>query len=87
MKKVVKLDEEQLTNIIKKVINENRGPVSLETERDNLRHLSQRLLRYIDEYTMLMKKGEYRKMGDEVDNIRMTSRKLKEVLQQIDSKT
>ena len=86
MKKVVKLDEEQLTNIIKKVINENRGRVSLETERDNLRHLSQRLLRYIDEYTMLMKKGEYKKMGDELDNIRKMSKKLKEVLQQIDSK-
>ena len=87
MKKAVKLDEEQLTNIIKKVINENRGPVSLDPERDNLRHSSQRLLRYIDEYTMLMKKGEYRKMGDELDNIRMMSKKLKEVLQQIDSKT
>lgn len=86
MKRVVKLDEKQLTNIIKKVINEDRGPVSLDPERDNLRYSSQRLLRYIDEYTMLMKKGEYKKMGDELDNIRKMSKKLKEVLQQIDSK-
>jgi hypothetical protein len=40
----------------------------------------------MDDYGALQRKGDYKKMGDEVDNIRRLVRKLKDVIQQIDSK-
>ena len=81
-----RLTERDITRIVNNIISENRGPKSLDSERDDLRQSSQRLLRHIDEYSTLMRKGEYKRMGDELDNIRRMSKRLKDVLQQIDSK-
>jgi hypothetical protein len=40
----------------------------------------------MDEYGTLQRKGEYKRMGDEIDNIRRLVRKLKDLTQQIESK-
>ena len=84
--KLNRLTESNTSRIVNNIISENRGPMSLDSEKDDLRHSSQRLLRHIDEYSTLMRKGEYKRMGDELDNIRRMSKRLKDVLQQIDSK-
>jgi predicted translin family RNA/ssDNA-binding protein len=80
------LTERDITRIIKNVISENRGAQSLDGERDELRSVSQRLLRSMDDYSSLVRKGEYKRMGDELDNIRKVVRKLKDVTEKIDSK-
>ena len=79
-----RLTESDLDRIVKQVVNES--PQSLEGVKDDLRHVSQRLMRSMEEYTSLMRKGEYKRMGDELDNIRRMIRKLKDVTQQIESK-
>jgi hypothetical protein len=43
-------------------------------------------MRSMDEYNTLMRKGEYKRMGDELDNVRRLVRRLKDVTQQIESK-
>ena len=40
----------------------------------------------MDDYSSLVRKGEYKRMGDELDNIRKVVRKLKDVTEKIDSK-
>jgi predicted translin family RNA/ssDNA-binding protein len=80
------LTERDITRIVKNVISENRGVQSLDGERDELRSVSQRLLRSMDDYSSLVRKGEYKRMGDELDNIRKVVRKLKDVTEKIDSK-
>jgi hypothetical protein len=80
------LTERDITRIVKNVISENRGVQSLDGERDELRPVSQRLLRSMDDYSSLVRKGEYKRMGDELDNIRKVVRKLKDVTEKIDSK-
>jgi hypothetical protein len=84
MKKIVRLTESDVTRIVKKVINENIP--SLEEVKDELRFISQRLVKSMDEYSMLQRKGDYKNMGMEIDNIRRLVRKLKDVTQQIESK-
>ena len=84
MKKIVRLTESDVTRIVKKVINENIP--SLEEVKDEFRFISQRLVKSMDEYSMLQRKGDYKNMGMEIDNIRRLVRKLKDVTQQIESK-
>jgi len=84
MKKIVRLTESDVTRIVKKVINENIP--SLEEVKDEFRFISQRLVKSMDEYSMLQRKGDYKNMGMEIDSIRRLVRKLKDVTQQIESK-
>ena len=86
MKKTIRLTESELTRIVNSVLNENRGPQSLGNERDELRNVSQRTIRSMDEYQDLLKKGDYKRLGDEVDNLRRMVRRLKDITQQIESK-
>ena len=79
-----KITENDVTRIVKKVLNENTP--SLEGVKDELRSVTRRLTASMDDYGTLQRKGDYKKMGDEVDNIRRLVRKLKDVIQQIDSK-
>jgi predicted translin family RNA/ssDNA-binding protein len=91
-----RLTESDLTRIVKRVMNEedggdlnrmvNESPQSLDGVKDDLRHVSQKLMRSMDEYTTLMRKGDYKRMSDELDNIRRMVRRLKDVTQQIESK-
>ena len=84
MKKIVRLTESDLTRIVKRVVNENHS--SLDRVRDDLRMVSQKVLRSIDEYSMLTKKGDYKRMGDELDNLRRMVRRLKGVIEEIETK-
>ena len=79
-----RLTESDLDRIVKQVVNES--PQSLDGVKDDLRQVTQRLMRSMDEYNTLMRKGEYKRMGDELDNIRRMVRRLKDVTQQIESK-
>jgi predicted S18 family serine protease len=71
-------------NEMDEVLNEDRG--SLGSIKDDYRSVSQKLARSIEEYDALSRKGEYKRMGDELDNLRRLIRKLKDVLQNIESK-
>ena len=84
MKKIIKLTEFDLNHIVKTVLNENRG--SLGSIKDDYRSVSLKLTRSMEEYDSLSRKGEYKRMGDELDNLRRLIRKLKDVLQNIESK-
>ena len=83
MKKIVRLTESDLTRLVKRVVNENHS--SLDRVRDDLRMVSQKVLRSIDEYSMLTKKGDYKRMGDELDNLRRMVRRLKGVIEEVES--
>jgi len=48
--------------------------------------ISRKLLRSMDEYSTLTKKGDYKRMGDEVDNLRRMVRRLKDIIQEIETK-
>jgi hypothetical protein len=61
--------------------------VSLDRVRDDLRFISLKLLRSMDEYSMLSRKGEYKRMSDELDNVRLLTKRLKDVIQKIESNT
>ena len=80
----MKLTEKDIKRITKEVLNENRG--SLSTIKDDYRSVSLKLTRSMEEYDSLSRKGEYKRMGDELDNLRRLIRKLKDVLQNIESK-
>jgi ribosomal protein L20 len=80
----MKITEKDITRITRKVLNENRG--SLSSVKDEYRTVSQKLARSMEEYDTLSKKGEYKRMGDELDNLRRLIRKLKDVIQDIESK-
>jgi hypothetical protein len=84
MKKIIRLTESDLTQIVKRVINENVP--SLDKERDDLRSFSQKLMRSIDEYSSLQRKGDYKKMGDEVSQIRKLAGNLEDLARKIKSK-
>ena len=84
MKKIVRLTETDLTRLVRRVVNENHS--SLDRVRDDLRMVSQKVLRSIDEYSMLTKKGDYKRMGDELDNLRRMVRRLKGVIEEVESK-
>ena len=84
MRKIVRLTESDLTRLVKRVVNENHS--SLDRVRDDLRMVSQKVLRSIDEYSMLTKKGDYKRMGDELDNLRRMVRRLKGVIEEVESK-
>jgi hypothetical protein len=84
MKRIIRLTESDITRITQKILNENIP--SLEGVRDDLRFVSQRLVKSMDEYSMLQRKGDYKNMGNEIDNIRRLVRKLKDVTEQIESK-
>jgi hypothetical protein len=84
MKKVIRLIESDLTRIVKRVINENVP--SLDRERDELRSTSQRLMRSMDEYGSLQRKGDYKRMGDEVSHIRKLASDLEDIARKIKSK-
>ena len=71
-------------NEMDEVLNENRG--SLGSIKDDYRSVSLKLTRSMEEYDSLSRKGEYKRMGDELDNLRRLIRKLKDVLQNIESK-
>jgi ribosomal protein S3AE len=83
MKKIVRLTETDLTRLVRRVVNENHS--SLDRVRDDLRMVSQKVLRSIDEYSMLTKKGDYKRMGDELDNLRRMVRRLKGVIEEVES--
>lgn len=84
MTRIMRLTESDLTRIVKRVVNENHS--SLDRVRDDLRMVSQKVLRSIDEYSMLTKKGDYKRMGDELDNLRRMVRRLKGVIEEVESK-
>ena len=85
MEKIVKLTESDLNRIVKKIINENQA--SLDGVKDDLRFISLKLVRSMEEYSTLSRKGEYKRMGDELDQVRLLTKRLKEVIQKIESKT
>jgi polyhydroxyalkanoate synthesis regulator phasin len=80
----MRLTERDLSRIVKRVVNENHN--SLDRLRDDLRMVSGKVLRSMDEYSTLTKKGDYKRMGDEVDNLRRMVRRLKDVIQEIETK-
>jgi hypothetical protein len=80
----MRLTERDLLRIVKRVVNENHNP--LDRLRDDLRMVSGKVLRSMDEYSTLTKKGDYKRMGDEVDNLRRMVRRLKDVIQEIETK-
>ena len=84
MEKIVKLTESDLNRIVKKIINENQA--SLDGVKDDLRFISLKLVRSMEEYSTLSRKGEYKRMGDELDQVRLLTKRLKEVIQKIESK-
>lgn len=79
-----RLTESDLNRIVKRVVSES--PQSLDGVKDDLRQVSQRLMRSMEDYTSLMRKGDYKRMGDELDNVRRLVRRLKDVTKQIESK-
>jgi predicted translin family RNA/ssDNA-binding protein len=82
--KIIRLTESDLTSIVKRVVNENFNP--LDRLRDDLNSISRKLLRSMDDYTTLNRKGDYKRMGDELDNLRKMVRKIKDVIQEIENK-
>ena len=84
MKKTIRLTESDLNRLVKKVLNESIP--SFGNDKDELRHVSLKLIRSMEEYSQLQRKGEYKQMGDEVDNIRRLTRKLKDLIGNIESK-
>lgn len=78
------LNENDLTRIVKRVVNES--PQSLDRIKEDLRQVSQRLMRSMDDYSTLNRKGNHKEMGYELDNIRKMVRRLKDVIEQIESK-
>ena len=83
MKKIFRLTETDLTRLVRRVVNENHS--YLDRVRDELRMVTQKVLRSIDEYSMLTKKGDYKRMGDELDNLRRMVRRLKGVIEEVES--
>lgn len=80
----MKITERDIRRITNEVLTENRG--SIGSIKDDYRSVSQKLARSIEEYESLSRKGEYKRMGDELDNLRRLIRKLKDVIQNIESK-
>ena len=81
-----KITKGELINIIKSIIVENRGPISLEIDKNEFKLSTNRIIRSLDEYNIAMRNGEYKKMGDEVDLIRSQLRKLKETINLLEKK-
>ena len=80
----MKLTERDLSRIVKRVVNENHNP--LDRLRDDLGSISRKVLNSMDEYSTLTKKGDYKRMSDELDNLRRMVRRIKDVIQEIESK-
>jgi predicted translin family RNA/ssDNA-binding protein len=80
----MRLTERDLSRIVKRVLNENNNP--LNRVRDDLYLISRKVVHSIDEYSTLNKKGDYKRMSDELDNLRRMVRRLKDVIQEIESK-
>jgi ribosomal protein S3AE len=84
MEKIVRLTESDLSRIVKRVVNENHDPLG--RLRDDLGSISRKVLNSMDEYSSLTKKGDYKRMGDELDNLRRIVRRMKDVIQEIETK-
>ena len=80
----MRLTERDLSRIVKRVVNENHNP--LDRLRDDLGSISRKVLNSMDEYSTLTKKGDYKRMSDELDNLRRMVRRIKYVIQEIESK-
>ena len=80
----MRLTERDLSRIVKRVVNENHNP--LDMLRDDLGSISRKVLNSMDEYSTLTKKGDYKRMSDELDNLRRMVRRIKDVIQEIESK-
>jgi predicted translin family RNA/ssDNA-binding protein len=80
----MRLTERDLSRIVKRVVNENHNP--LDRLRDDLGSISRKVLNSMDEYSTLTKKGDYKRMSDELDNLRRMVRRIKDVIQEIESK-
>ena len=80
----MRLTERDLSRIVKRVVNENHNP--LDRLRDDLGSISRKVLNSMDEYSTLTKKGDYKRMADELDNLRRMVRRIKDVIQEIESK-
>ena len=77
----MRLTERDLSRIVKRVVNENHNP--LDRLRDDLGSISRKVLNSMDEYSTLTKKGDYKRMADELDNLRRMVRRIKDVIQEI----
>ena len=80
----MRLTERDLSRIVKRVVNENHNP--LDRLRDDLGSISRKVLNSMGEYSTLTKKGDYKRMSDELDNLRRMVRRIKDVIQEIESK-
>ena len=80
----MRLTERDLSRIVKRVVNENHNP--LDRLRDDLGSISRKVLNSMDEYSTLTKKGDYKRLSDELDNLRRMVRRIKDVIQEIESK-
>jgi hypothetical protein len=76
----------KLIDIIKSIIVENRGTVSLENDKNEFKLSTYRIIRSLDDYNIAMRNGDYKKMGEEVDVLRFQLRKLKETINLLEKK-
>jgi len=76
----------KLIDIIKSIIVENRGTVSLENDKNEFKLSTYRIIRSLDDYNIAMRNGDYKKMGEELDVLRFQLRKLKETINLLEKK-
>jgi len=76
----------KLIDIIKSIIVENRGTVSLENDKNEFKLSTYRIIRSLDDYNIAMRNGDYKKMSEELDVLRFQLRKLKETINLLEKK-
>lgn len=85
MKKLIKLTEKDLTNIVKKVLNEGRDE-SLEYEREEITSSFRTLNSSLEDYNSSIRHGDFRRASDDIDNVRRGIRRLQEALSDLERK-
>lgn len=76
-----RLTERDLTNIVKRVLNENANQIA-----DELSGESKRLLNVLDDYNRDVKKGDNRKIEDSKDIVKRHIRRMENVLEDLKRK-
>ena len=76
-----RLTERDLTNIVKRVLNENANQIA-----DELSSESKRLLNVLDDYNRDVKKGDNRKIEDSKDIVKRHIRRMENVLEDLKRK-
>ena len=84
MKKIVRLNENDLTKLVKKVINESRDLPNLDDHR--LDHRLVELIQEIKKYEEERKNGDYEKLGEIMPKVKFRVRNLQSELDKIKEK-